>query len=167
MAQVAAELVAKPEYSEPSQPLLARFFDDPDKDVRRQVLTTLHFEKLLKQSDFIPFLRHFVGWKTFRDDAFQVLHSLKHYSGSLVPLADLIFDVAHHLCEGQDIEDTDAVRRMGRAGDEISPVLLRLYEQSEGAEGDVVRQRCLDAWDNLLERGITAAWSLTRQLDQA
>jgi hypothetical protein len=51
--------------------------------------------------------------------------------------------------------------------DDLIMLLLRLYERASGQNRDVIRQRCLDAWDNLLESRAAMAWALTSGLDKA
>ncbi|MEQ8785532.1 MAG: hypothetical protein RIC55_04505 [Pirellulaceae bacterium] len=164
VAKAAAQLVTTLDYSEPCRTLLARYFDDSEEQVRRQAM--FRVDQLLRFPETAPFLHKLAISSAFRDRPEQLLRALEQHPESLVPFSDVIFDACKNLCGELDSLEVKGTRPMSYAGEEISPLLLRLYEQAEGSERLHVRRRCLDAWDALLEHRVGNVWSLTKQLSQ-
>ena len=50
--------------------------------------------------------------------------------------------------------------------EEVSSILLRLYESAQGDQKSQITDRCLDAWDLLFENRVEMAMGLTRNIEQ-
>lgn len=164
VAATAAHLVADDKHFDRSQALIERFLDDPDGEVRAETRMFLRYGKFLKSHRARRLLLKFVRTQAFHDDPVQLMFALEQNVAQIRPFADIILDAAAELC-GALHGAQSAIDRRFHAAEQLSSLLLRVYEQSEPADDQTIRERCLDAWDALLESGIGPAKSLTRQLD--
>ena len=85
---------------------------------------------------------------------------LKQHVRSLVPFASCVLEVCRNLVTARKAERHKSFWQVEYY---LAPVLLRLYEQAP--EGSQVRERCLDAWDLLLQARVASAVSLTTKLE--
>lgn len=111
-----------------------------------------HNKEVFSLPNACGIVARYIKSKAFADDP-----------SSLTPFSELILMI----CEVFSSSLRDAARDMSTriAGDArtIPPMLLRLYEQAYGKGDTQTLQRCLDAWDLLLENRV----GVTRDLMQA
>lgn len=90
---------------------------------------------------------------------------MKKSKESLAPLSELILEICGAVAEAA-IENTDVVRsRLRYLITETSPLLLRLYEQTEN-EYPEIAVGCLDAWDLLFEKLLGNAKTLIAEIEK-
>ena len=164
VADTVAQFVFDAEYTERCLPLVLRFLDDEDKEVRNELLRLPYHDEFFDQEWAPGVLTDYVRSKSFLDDSSRILWKFKESPGSVERFAEAIIAVA-------DVFKTSAKEQIAGSGryfdfDSLLGLLLRLYERSTGPNRDSIRQRCLDTWDNLFESQASLAWSLTRGLDR-
>lgn len=120
---------------------------------------------LLDLPEISGFLELYVQSAAFHDAPSFFLHELEQYGGPLPPFSTVIFTLCEEFARGFADESRNPAQRSAYAGSRISPLLLRLYEQSSSKELSPIRHRCLDMWDLLMEHRVGDVWTLTRQLD--
>jgi hypothetical protein len=147
VARVAAQLSANAEHYLVCERLLVPLFDDDDADVRNAASGALFGHHVFEESRGLALVSQYAKSKAFIDDPNRLLHQIEQHTGPIVVLADLILGV----CE----KFTDELRHLKEsntrgafAGSMLSPLLLRLYEQS--ASNKEIQQRCLDTWDRMM-----------------
>ncbi|OAA90407.1 hypothetical protein WY13_01311 [Clostridium ljungdahlii] len=82
----------------------------------------------------------------------------------MLDFANIIFDICYALSSihNKDIKENDY--RLNYKSEEISELLLRLYDQSFNYD-EKIFYKCLNAWDVMFESGILHARNLTRKID--
>jgi len=113
-----------------------------------------------------PFLEAYIRSRTFVGNQWVLMHAFATYTGSLLPMADLLMIIIK-ICAGPLLDASrDASSGTAHQVSEIGPLLVRLYEQAEGSGRSDIQQRCLDAWDVLLERRVGIARQLMTSIDR-
>jgi hypothetical protein len=146
--------------------LLLKFFDDDDADVAKEAGNVFGRSEYFFSSAFAPQLAlRFVESRAFELTAQSLTFALQRHSGDLSRFVDSIDKIVQRFT-GASLERLAAERKLSRAIYDLPPILLRLYEQAEGARCRELRNRCLDFWDRLLEEGNVVDRAELRKLDQ-
>jgi hypothetical protein len=166
VAEVAAQSVGEDRVVPGCVELLPLFFEDPDREVRQAAAIFLRHGSVLGNPATATLATDYVRTQAFRDHPRDLLDTLVSYGGSLMPFADLVFEVCEAFAGPLAGEARDL--REGLAYDItlVPPMLLRLYEQAEQTGQRDVQTRCLDSWDNLLRARIGGVRELLRALDR-
>jgi hypothetical protein len=134
--------------------MLKSYFSDSHDEVRRQCNRLFFQHELSSFGGNAKFLRAYVSSAAFRDDPSALLHPLEAYTGSLVPLASVVFAVCDVFAGPLADSSRDISTSIAGDARQIAPLLLRLYEQAEGSGDDRIQDRCLDSWDALLRNRV-------------
>ena len=102
--------------------------------------------------------------KAFQDDPGILLHQLTEYPGDLRRFASAIMGAAKALAGPLAAETRTLQQRVGFAGNELSVLLMRLYEAAHGSDPSL-EERCLDHWDLLLKNRVGMTEDRLRALD--
>ena len=131
---------------------LAALFDDPEKDVRAAAAGFFRGEGTIETAAAQSLAQRFAASAALDDNMDDLLTGLERYAGELKPYAGPVFAMADRLAGPLAAEARDHQTRRPFDADLLAKVLLRLYEQAE--HDKELRRRCLDAWDQLIARGI-------------
>lgn len=126
--------------------LLLCLFDDDSEEVRKEAGTIFHHHNLYPGVGFDVFAGKYVHSRAFADDPWVLVRGLASHRGSLIPFSQVIHDICANLAAAPS-------NRSELVADDLSVVLLRLYEQSQGRGDRLTQERCLDGWDLMLKRG--------------
>ena len=163
VANVVGQLVNDPEYSERCRPALLGLLNDDVKEVRHAAARFFYDHDFLETPWAPAILTKFVKSKAYRDDDGHLLWRLKELPGSIDRFSEVVFAIVdailHQFQTGSPANSSYWSR------DGLIEALLRLYDRATGSKQSEVRQRCLDAWDALIEHRAISAWSLSRDLD--
>jgi hypothetical protein len=165
IAEIAGLLMRDPAHHAAAKPIFRQLADDPDPQVQQRLMaqfSQLDFD-LFSPGD--PFLALFAATLAFRSNPSPLLWKLQNHAGPLLDFAPCILQVARTFVNdlAPDVQDP----RRGLAPDVhiLVPLLLRLYADSSSASShQAVHQECLNLWDLLLERRVTASADLTQEL---
>lgn len=165
VAEAAQELVSDERCGDQCRTILARLVNDVDADVRKACNHLFYRKDILAIDGALGFVRHYANSAAFKDDPTVLLYALKDHVGTLLPISQVVFDVCD-IFSGP-LADSSRDTSYAVAGDAgmIAPLLLRLYEQAETDQSDI-RQRCLDAWDELLRNRVGDVASITDSLSR-
>ncbi len=158
VAKAAARFVSDRKYAEKCRDILIELMNDNEKEVRVEV-SNLFRTDVLHINENISFVQSFVKSKSFPEETFGFFHCIEEHKESLIPFADVILDTCEAICNADDSKDKST--RLYFANTQISPLLLRLYEQSQDQSPDI-SDRCLDAWDELFEKRIGNTREMTK-----
>ena len=165
LAKVVAHFVTKPEYFDKCSKIIRFLKDDPESDVRQELLSLFRNADIFQVPGGVGLMLDIVDSDTFRDDPSTLTHSLKDYTGTLLPFTDILFA----MCDQFVGPIRDASRNPSSRGmyciSDFLPMLLRLYEQAEEQSDVNIVNRCLDAWDALFEERVGVVHELTRAID--
>ncbi len=165
VAGLASHFLVDATYIDKCRPILRPFFDDPDPEVRRKARDPFHNnEAILKMPSIGDFVRDFVVTPAFHDDPTGLIFTLEHYAESALPYSELILDICKEFCGPMAESSRDVSRGIAHDAGMLSPLILRLYEQSQEARPDI-RARCLDAWDMMFKNRIGMTRELMQQID--
>jgi hypothetical protein len=128
--------------------LLASFFEDPDEEVRKHAAVVFRYPKAFGRDDAVWLVDRFVASQAFRKNVENFVLGLFELTIPLRPFARAIASLVNRMVTATGDQDGTQEDYWWHAG-QLAPVLLRLYEQSEG--DDSTRRLCLDAWDLLLQ----------------
>jgi hypothetical protein len=143
---------------------LAGFLEDEDDKVLDAADRIFRRDGFLDTEGAPAFAERFARSAAFGRDPNSLLHQLSEFEGSLLPYADAIEASVAHL-SGPLAIATQSVHRLGMAGRDIATILLRLYQQSEGADDAALKSRCLDQWDALLRGRVGTGQDVLRKID--
>lgn len=164
VAEIAATFINKEKYFPKCREILINFFDDPEKDVRFQA-SRMFGDKFFEFPENVALTKLYIHSKAFNDDSFGVFHYLEKHKESLIPYHEIILEICQTISTTL-LEDTRDFRtRMGHVISDISPLLLRLYEQTQESRPDIAC-RCLDAWDLLFENRVGNTRILTKEIEK-
>src|SRR5205823_2093278 len=143
--------------------ILRPLLDEEDDGVQTHCGRIFYNGNPLARPDMFPYLEAYVRSQAFRRNQWAIMHALRDFPGSLVPLADLVMHIIE-VCAGPLAgASRDYSTRTAHEASEIGPILLRLYEQAESSND--IRQRCLDAWDLLLRQRVGIARQITDSIN--
>lgn len=164
MAAVAADLVADDKYAQQCRELLSHFLNDPEKDVR-MAAARMFSKEFFDSTENISLTRLYVKSTAFVDDSFRLFRYLQDYKDSLIPFYEIILDVCETLTTTLLEETRKSGMPMRHLIGDMSPLLLRLYEQTQEERPDIA-YRCLDAWDILFEKRVGSTRELTKGIEK-
>lgn len=140
--------------------------NDPEKDVRDELLGMLRNSILLEKPEHEKFIEEYIRSQAFADDPDHFTFSLKDFAGSLIPVADAIFTACDVFSTTLKEKNRDIGSRYPYVASEISSILLRLYEQAQGELNKQIANRCLDIWDIFFEKRVGTTIELTKSIEQ-
>jgi hypothetical protein len=158
VAQTAVANIDNPQYACKSREFITILMNDPDKDVRT-IVSGIFRKELFGLKENIEFMAEYVKSLAFADNTYSLFHTLEDYKHSLLPFAEIILKT----CEALATIHLGEKRYSRSIAYGLSPLLLRLYEQSQDYNPDITL-RCLDAWDLLFEHQIGSTRELTGEL---
>lgn len=158
VAMTAARLIANHKYANTCREILMVSMNDTNKEIRVAVSGMFRTD-VLNIKENLTLVRAYVKSKSFPEETFGFFHCIEKHKESLIPFADVILDTCEAICCVDDSKDKST--RLYFASTQISPLLLRLYEQSQDQSPDI-SDRCLDAWDELFEKRIGNTRELTK-----
>jgi hypothetical protein len=164
VAKAAASLIKDSEYTERCRELLQTLFNDPDEEVQNKAAGIFN-DTFFDSPENISLAKLFLKSKAFTHNTFGIFRSLKKYKDSLIPYHDIILDICGELTTSLLESSRDFRTRMAGVISDISPLLLRLYEQAQEEMPDVA-DRCLDAWDLLFEKRVGITRDLTKSIEE-
>lgn len=165
LARVASHFLLNEKYTERCRQILQPFFDDLEPKVRQKARHVFHNnDKILKMANMIDFTRDYVRTPAFRDDPTGLIFIFENFTDSLIPYSKIILDICTQFCGPLAESSRDLATGAAHDAGMLSPLILRLYEQSQDAHPDI-RNRCLDAWDMMFEHRIGLTRELMQQID--
>lgn len=148
-----------------SLPILLGMFSDSDSDVRLRAAAVFRNKDVFPIGSTVQIASAFVGSRAFLDDPSNMLHPLTEYSGKLVCYSQVILNAADVLT-GPLSEKPDEIRqRIAFAGNELSTLLIRIYEIAYGFHDQALQGQCLDRWDRMLQGRVGMTEEQLRLLD--
>jgi len=166
VAGVASGFLDNEKYTSQCRELLRVFFNDDEREVRGKVRNAFHNKQSILHLDgVIDFLKEYIRTEAFRDDPTGLLYTLENYPGSLLPYADVVFGICEAFAGPLAELSRNLATGVAHDASMICPLILRLYEQSQGDHPDI-RNRCLDAWDIMFEQRVGVVHDLMKQIDQ-
>jgi hypothetical protein len=166
VALSASDLARNEEYSRKALELLTPLLDDEDEKVRKNCDRIFHMGNILEREEIRPFLESYVRSRCFLGNQWVLLHAFALHAGSLLPLTDLLMSLID-VCAGPLLnESRDPSTRTAHQVSELGPLLLRLYEQTKDNRASGTHQRCLNAWDLMLERRVGMTRELMKSIDR-
>jgi hypothetical protein len=166
VAQIASHFLNDEKYSARCQELLLPLLDDPEKDVRAETTNVFRIKTFPNESISKEFLKIYIRSKAFADDPSRIAYSLKEFSGSLVPLAEIIFVICEVFSTTLREKSREAGSRVPHTVSDVCSLLLRIYEQSQGSSNAEIANLCLDIWDMLFENRVGIIRELTRAIEK-
>ncbi|MDO9585366.1 MAG: HEAT repeat domain-containing protein, partial [Syntrophales bacterium] len=167
IAQVTSNFLNDEKYSVRCQELLLPLFNDPEKDVRAETLKMMRGNifpnKLAMNSEF---LKAYIRSKAFADGPSVIVGNLKDFSGSLIPLAEIIFAVCEVFSTTLKEKSREAGSDVPHTMSQVCSLLLRLYEQAQGANNNKIVNYCMDIWDMLFESRVGMIRQLTSAIEK-
>jgi hypothetical protein len=107
----------------------------------------------------------FVQSPAFADDPSDLLHPLVSFPQELRPYAAAILRAAEILAGPLAAASRDMQHRLGFSANDLSILLIRLYEAAYGTGDADLQKACLDQWDSLLRNRVGLTAEHLRQLD--
>lgn len=166
VASVAVQLLQDKKYSRQCQDLLVQFANDPEKEVRDELRGIFRNKDLITDTEFAAFVKYYIQSQAFVDDPDHFVWSLKDLAGSLITVADAIFAVCEAFSTTLQEKTRDVGSRYPHMASEVSSILLRLYEQTQGDCYKRIANRCIDIWDLLFENRVGRTIELTKAIEQ-
>ena len=166
IAQVAAHFIHEEKYASRCQELLLPLINDPEKDIRAEVTKIARNPAFLLPTFDQSFLNVYIKSKAYIDSPSGLVDNLKDFSGSLLPLSEVIFDICRIFSTTLMEESRNLSLRIPHTASEIYSLLLRLYEQSESLNNMKIKDRCLDIWDMLFENRVGMIQELTKAIEK-
>lgn len=163
VAVAACELVGNTRFARQCWPLLRLCFSDSDDKVRSQCNRLFYEHPLSCFDGNVKLLKAYVGTAAFRDDPSPLLRALGDYTGSLVPLSDVVFAACYVFAGPLADSSRDFATAIAGDARQIAPLLLRLYEQAQGSGNGRIQDRCLDSWDALLQSRVGSVATMMQE----
>ena len=165
VASPASHFLVDVRYTDKCRQILRPFFEDPDPEVRQKAREVFHDnETILKMPTMRDFIRDFVATPAFQDDPSGLVFTLEHYTDSVLPYSEIILDICSEFCGPLAEASRDMARSIAHDASRLCPLILRLYEQSQGTCPDITT-RCLDSWDMMFKKRIGMTRELMQQID--
>lgn len=133
---------------------LLRLFSDDDEAVRQEASKAALDEKVLAAPVGPRLALAYVESDAFLDHPERLALTLERDGVDLSAYTDVVLAVASRFSEELAPRTRDMTSRLAGAGDRLSLVLLRLYDTALKAGDRGTAEKCLDAWDTLLERQV-------------
>lgn len=165
VVDVAVQYLSDARAPEMATTLVEEAFEDSDADVRRRAARVFHTDGVWETNAVLPLADTFVRSPSFVDSPDSLLHSLIEYTGNITQFSSVVFEAADIVAGPLADSTRHLSRRAAFAGDEVSTLLLRLYETAYSARSRTLQDGCLDRWDRLLENGVGLPRSHLKRLD--
>ncbi len=162
-AKAATYLIREGKCAAKCRELLEVFFNDPEEEVRKET-RSMFFDGFFDVEANISLAVLFVKSKAFVDYQYDILFELKGIKKSLLPYSGIILEICRVVSSTLPAETRNDQSQTGNLVRDISPLILRLYEQAHGKKNDVANS-CLDAWDTFFEKRVGGVSELTRAMD--
>ncbi len=164
VAEVLSCLLKNEKYTNKVRTHLGILLNDDNADVQQEASSAFfRTPDIFELPDIIPFLIEYIRSKAFMEHPDGLIYSLEEYSGLLPPLSEIIFEICKAFVGPMQNLSQDSRSRSFWTAGEISPLLLRLYEQSE--HNPEIRNRCFDSWDILFEKRVGDVMELIKKID--
>ena len=164
-AHALSRLAANGEFRPAAVRELAFLLRDEEPWVVAQVTNALRDRAVLESPEGVKLALEFVGSPAFGTNAGDLFYLLGNLPGSLLPYAEVVAESVRRLVEWSTSSSPYiAARSQGMSG-QLGSLLLRLYEQSEGAELEAARRECLDMLDRFFRGRLDLAREMLDQLD--
>lgn len=148
-----------------SLPILLGMFNDSDRDVRLRAAGVFRYRGVFAVSSTVHMASGFVESAAFLDVPGNMLHSLTEYSGELACYSQVILNAADVMSGPLAEQTRDMRQRNAFAGNELSTLLIRIYEIAYGSHDQALQEQCLDRWDRMLQARVGMTEEHLRQLD--
>jgi hypothetical protein len=166
IASVVAYLIKKEQYTKVSQKILLPLLNDKETEVLQEANKAFFNNvEIFSIENFHDLLIKYVETKAFLASPDGFLYSLENYSKDIISLADIVFKVCEVFVGPLADLSRNYSARLFHEVAKISPLLIRLYGQSEKIPD--VQNRCLDAWDSLFEKRVGAVTEIMKDIDNA
>jgi len=166
VAQVACHFAHDARYAQRCHDLLIPLLDDLEKEVRNELSGLYGRGSLKHEAINKEFLQAYIKSKAFSDHPSQLVYSLEDVSGSLIPFGEIIFSICEVFSTTLQKQSRDYSLDTPHMVSKMCSLVLRLYEQSQGAGDSAVSERCLDIWDMLFENRVGVARELTAAIER-
>lgn len=157
VAEILAAHIENDEFQHICEPALSRLFDDPCEKVREaasRCFNCFRSDGLGKASVLVE---RFLESEAFREHHGSLLEALHE---TTAPLPEVAVDVCDRFIKIVGGEAGNIQTRAAGDARHASTIIIRAYHQ---ASDDVLRRRCLDTIDNLLQLG---AWGMDKAMDE-
>ncbi|WP_428306514.1 NACHT domain-containing protein [Lacipirellula sp.] len=164
LAKVAVDFSADSDYFDKCRVLIESLVEDDDAEVRNAVSRFARKPDVLSLPGGVDLMTVFVKSKAFLDDPSVLMYALREYAGSLLPFAEVLLTICDQFVG--PLRESSRDPRKGGMHDvsQFQEILLRLYEQGNDAADLKIVNRCLDAWDALIEGRVGMTKELSRAL---
>jgi hypothetical protein len=166
VAQVASHFAHDAKHAQRCHDLLIPLLDDPEKEVRIELSGLYGRDSLKPEAINKELLQVYTKSKAFSDHPSQLIYSLEDVSGSLIPLGEIIFSICEVFSTTLQKQSRDYSLDTPHMVSKVCSLVLRLYEQSQGAGDSAVSQRCLEIWDMLFENRVGVTRELTAAIEK-
>jgi hypothetical protein len=145
--------------------LLPQFFEDEDRKVRDAAAIVVRRDTDWSNKTNAELLHKHFSSRAFLDAPRTALWWLESFGGDLVPLAEPIFAACENATQGMAERLSDGGPDFTSALEKLSVLLLRLYGQTRETDS-IIRRRCLDSWDSILQRSGWLSPTILQNLDE-
>lgn len=166
VAKVAAQFARNEKYAEKCLPVLLDFCNDQVAEIRNTTARAFRDERLLSVPNVSSVLTDYLSTEAFDDDPGSLCDALHDFTGPLVQFSDIVFATVSRSIEILNSPTDKQNRRLGLLDRHMSSILLRLYEQSTKASQSQMREKCLDAIDDMLKHRVAPARSLLEEISK-
>jgi hypothetical protein len=166
IARVAAHFLGEKEYFERCRELLSPLLNDVNREVRAAASAAFRHGKILEMPEIPSLCRVFVNCKAFEDDPSHLLYAFQGYTGSTLPYEAIILEIVNKFTGPLLEKSRDFSTGIAHDIHLLSPLLLRLYDQSRDSGRTETANRCLDAWDAMFEKRIGVVRDLMKDIDR-
>jgi hypothetical protein len=155
--------VSKGTASAAEEALLREAMDDEDLEVRKVTARLVGRDEMWKRPEMPGLAEAFVASKAFLDHRdFFLLHMSRNIKARLLEYREVILRAIDALCTC----NVEEQRRGIVAIDELSRMLLGLYQAARGTDDEPLMNSCLDRWDALLRSDLGRARAQLKVLDE-
>lgn len=168
VADVASDWIREEEDEDFTQKcigLLEGFFNDDSSEVRDKAASVFHWEDIFHRSEMIALSQRFVDTRAFDDDPGRLFSGLESYTGNLRSYAETLLKACEKLSGSLAEASRDFSRNIAGCTMELSSLMLRLYEQSQGSGDRELQTKCLDAWDMIIRSRVGGLYGVLEKID--
>jgi len=144
---------------------LAGFLDDSAEEVSDACDRIFRRDGFLRMEGAPAFCERFALSPAFARRPTYLMHQLEQHDGSLLPYLGTVQACVLQFAGPLVTSTQSMAHENASAGNDLSTILLRLYQQAEAADATAVRARCLDLWDALLEARVGTGFDYFARLD--
>jgi len=165
IAHVVAGLVHKPEYFNKCSGIIERLKNDREKEVRSALRGVMNSAEVLSHPKGIEFVRNVVSSLAFKDEPSTLIYTLREYTGSIKPFADLLFEICRQFVGPLAETTRDPAHGTMHDLSEILPMLMRLYEEATEEQDSAVLNECLNTFDLIFQHRLGSVSDIARIID--